>query len=205
MIHRIFLLIFAIMIVGFAPALAQNIFVKPNKNASASDEKPSLFIKPNKSAATKRQSVVKYADKLKVRQLKLKSAAKGEMLAYWHEIGFKPSNAQEILMYADAHRAKAQEVMYKRREALRAYIQKKAARQPSDGQLIGEISSRRLSALGFDTQHDLQSAQPVQSAEVASEVGAEKPSAAKKKAAKIYVRKPSENTANPSKIFTGYR
>jgi len=193
MIRRVFLLFFGIMIVGFAPAVAQNYFIKQDKSPVVAGEKPTLFNKLKQTTTNKKKSVIKYADKLKVKQLKAKSFAKANSLDYWRESGKKPTNAQEITMYADAHRAVAQQNMYRRREALIAHIQKQELKEQ------GRVSNKSVGAYSADTSKGTAAKASADDAKV------KKAKKSSTKKPKVFVKKSKDDKAKPTKVFNNYR
>ena len=187
MIRKVFLLFAVLVVAGLGPALAQDIFIKKNTGDSEPGAKPTLFNKPKTSAAGLKQSVVKYKDKIKVKNLKAKSFAKVKSLEEIKELGLKPTNAEEIQFYAQAHRAAAQDLMYKRREALMVHLKKEREK------LEEQIANQSQSAVEIAGNS---------SGGGTAKVGKVQKTASKKP--KLYVA-PKEDKSLPTKVFTGYR
>lgn len=191
MIRQSFLIFMMLIMAGLGPALAQGYYVKPDKGSASSEKSdgPTKIynkIKPN--SFSKKQSVVKYKDKLVVKNLKVSSMAKVKVLDDWIESGMKPRNSAEIMAYAQAHRAVAQNLMYERRQALIKHLDKK-------GQILrpefvkNETSSNNRSALDLGGSK-------------AADEDQGKPQKKVLKKRQIYVK--PENKVKPTKVFKSY-
>ena len=186
-----------LLLVGLGPALAQDIFIKKESpEAAENGSKPTIYNKPTAKKFVKKQSSsIKYSDKLKVHNQKLKSAEMMRTLEYWRENDAKPSNAQEILMYAQANRSIAQNLMYKRREALIKHLEKE------ERKLQAKLAKRTDSAFKVkEAQQDKK--ESVSKVSIDTE---DKP--AKKKKPRLFVskEKSAEEKAKPTKVFTNFR
>lgn len=189
MIRNVFLLFMMVLIGGLGPAVAQDLFIKLNKDTSTeadSDEKPTLYNKPIVSDdVKKKQSAIKYKDRLDVTQLQNKSEIRIQTLDDWREHKLKPQNAEQLIAYADAHRAVAQNLMYKRRQALIEHLEK------TERVISSNVSSNTAGAfkVGGNVSEDSGDETP-------EETGAERPR---------YFIKPKAESSKPTKVFTGYR
>jgi hypothetical protein len=191
MIRKYSLLACVILALGIGPALAANVFVTKDSGGK-SDEKPTIYNKIKPNSFTKQQQVVKYGARLNVEDLKAKSDMVAASLEEMREIGFKPSNAEEIQLYANAHRAVHQSYMYERRKALIKHFQKQDLERVKRDLL--KNSPKAAFKVG-------------KSSNKASEPDSEKPSKAKKKKLSkrpVYVKKSADEQAKPTKVFTDY-
>lgn len=195
MIHRKLFLIILLVLGGFMPALAQEVFI-PKETGAAPGEKPTLFVMP-KFDLTAPTASVKYKDKIKNETLKQASALKLKTLADWRASGYEPQNIQEQMALADATRAVHQNLMYKRRDALILHLQKEHEK--------------------FQAEYNRQQAQvasaepaPAQKPNLKKAMGQEEDNALPAattttiKKPTIYLE-PSKNQAGPNKVFTDYR
>ena len=133
MILKTFMKIMAIAsfmcVVGLGPALAQNIFLSPNNTTSSDNggesEKGRIFLSPEGRLSDEaRKPAIKYRDKLVVKAMRKKAIDKIKTLQEWEAAGMQPQNIEEQMMYAQAKRAVAQNVMYQRRQQVMARIEK---------------------------------------------------------------------------------
>ena len=181
-----------ILAIGIGPALAQNIFVaKPGSGGS--DEKPTIYNKVAPNAYTQQQKVVKYGARLNVKDQLAKSKMVAATLEEMREMGFKPSNAEEMLLYANAHRAKHQNLMYQRRQKLMEYQNKVAF----------ERTKQELLRNSPKAAYKVSKSKPASKAE---QPDAESPKAQTKvlKRRPVYVTKSADEKAKPTKVFTDY-
>ncbi len=192
MIRKLSLLAGVILAVGLGPAVAQDIFVT-NGSGSKKDEKPTIFNKVAPNSFTEKQKVVKYGARLNVQDQKAKSDMVAASLEEMREMGFKPSNAEEMQLYANAHRAVHQSYMYERRQALVKHLEKQDFERVKQGLL------RNSQKAAFKAGSQAQSK--------ASEPDSEKPAKAERKTYRknpIFVKKSAEEKAKPTKVFTDY-
>ena len=114
--------------VALGPAVAQNIFLSPNKASAEregdSQKKGRIFLSPNRLSDEANEPVIKYRDKLVVKAMRKKALEKIKTLEEWEAEGLEPQNMAERMMYAQAKRAVSQKVMYERRQGLMAEIEK---------------------------------------------------------------------------------
>lgn len=119
--------------VGLGPALAQNIFLTPNNTTSSTNDsakggeasKGRIFLSPQGRLSDEaRKPAIKYRDKLVVKAMKKQAIDKIRTLQEWEAAGMQPQNIEEQMMYAQAKRAVAQNMMYDRREQVMARIEK---------------------------------------------------------------------------------
>ena len=123
---RNLVLLSVLVVIGLGPALAQDIFIKKESaEASEDGEKQTIYNKSFvKKFGKKKNSFIKYSDKLEVQKHKKDSAELMLALEYWRENKTKPSNAEEIVLYAQANRARALNLMAQRREKLVEHLAK---------------------------------------------------------------------------------
>lgn len=191
MIRKYSLLAGVILAIGLGPAFAQDIFVTKG-SAGKTDEKPTIYNKVKPNSFSKQQKVVKYGGRLNVQDQLAKSEIVAASLDEMQEMGFKPSNAEEIQLYANAHRAVHQSYMYERRQALIKHFQKQDLERVKRDLL--KNSPKAAFKVG-------------KSSNKASQPDSEKPSTAKtKKLSKrpVYVKKSADEQAKPTKVFTDY-
>jgi len=182
-----------ILAVGLGSATAQDIFVTQKKNGD-SDAQPTVFnsVKPN--AFTEQQAVVKYGARLNVDDQINKSKLVAGSLEEMREIGFEPSTTEEMLLYANAHRAVHQSYMYERRKALQAHLEKKKIERVKRDLLRNSPRA----ALKVNSQ----------SSSSNSSSNAQDPETSTKKIRykrnPIFVKKSAEEKAKPTKVFKDY-
>lgn len=196
MIRQSFLILMMLMIAGLGPALAQTYYNKPDSSADSGkfEGKPTLYNKIKPNSFTQKQSVVKYKDKLNVKELKSTSMAKVKILEEWQAEGMKPTNAEEILAYAQAHRAVAQDLMYQRRAALIKHLEKQG------GALRPEFVKDNVSK---STQGAMDHGSASQSAGRSDDGGQDnEPQKKIVKKKRVFVK--PENKALPTKVFKNY-
>ena len=114
--------------------------------------------------------------------------AKVKVLDDWIESGMKPRNAEEIMAYAQAHRAVAQNLMYERRQALIKHLEKKG-RILRPEFVKNDVSSKNKNALDLGASKSAEDDQ-----------GKPKKKVLKKR--QVYVK--PENKAKPTKVFKSY-
>lgn len=200
MICAIFILSAVLICAGLAPALAQDLFVRPDGVGTPEGETPTLFVKPKKSSLPEgtKQYAVKYGDKLKLQQQKNKTKIIISSFDEMQEIGFKPRDAEEIGYYARMHTAVAQNVMYKRREKLMAYLEK----QEREAQ---EKIARQDKALKAKDPQPVEPEAPVSGVEPSDEeVSASESGGKAVKKTKLYVEPSPNEKAMPTKVFKNY-
>ena len=195
MIRKYLLLMSAGVTLGLGPALAQDVFIKKNFGQDP-DAPVTIFNKPKFSASAEKQSVVKYADRLNVQHLKAGSDAIASTLDEMREIGFKPSNAEEILLYANAHRAVSQSLMYERRKALINHLEKQEQRRIAQA----EIANRQTAA--FKTSGEVEA---TQTSTTTSQKTESSTRTQKLRTNRVFVRKSADEAARPTKVFQNYR
>lgn len=128
-LRRVCVLVLILVLAGGVQAGAQDIFLKYDKSKAkeqqeAGGDAPAIYVKPQKLKNSPAGSV-NYKDKVYNNQLQKVSKAKMETLEDWRESGLQPKTAEEIRAYANASRAASQNIMYKRRAALMAHLEKK--------------------------------------------------------------------------------
>ena len=203
----------ALAVLGFAPALAQDVFIKPDKAQSSDDSAPSLFVKPKAktSSNAKGPGSVKYSSTAETRGLKSKAAVRSQALEEIRELGLEPKTAEDIKMFASAYRSVSQEYMYQRRESLTAHLQKE------NNKLQNRLAS--MDAPEYDLTRAKAQAEAQAFAEtekVYKEHDLEVPDSLKpaKTTAKrrtqprvrnAVVKKDPLDSAKPTKVFTNYR
>ena len=182
-----------ILAVGLGSATAQDIFVTKNKGGD-SDAKPSIFntVKPN--SFTQQQSVVKYGARLNVDDQIAKSRLVAGSLEEMREIGFQPSTAEEMVLYANAHRAVHQSYMYERRKALQAHLEKKKIERIKQD-LLRNSPRAALRVNGSSSSGG--SSSNAKNAETP-------PKKVKYKRNPVFVKKSAEDKAKPTKVFKDY-
>jgi len=194
MIRNLFIMFAVVITVGFTPAVAQNYYNK--KTIKEPGSKPSLFNKPVQKPKTfigEQIGKIKYKDKLKLKQQKIASLTKAQSLEEIHELGLKPTNAEELMFYAQASRAVTQGEVYKRREALMVHLQKQKQK------LQAKIANQQAAALkvpGDTAKAPIQLSAPEKE---------NPPKKAKKSGKPKLFVKSKEDKAKPTKVFTGYR
>ena len=206
MIRNIVLTCMIVLMASLGPVLAQDYYVKKHKSAGEEGAKPTLFNKVKPSQFTHKQSVVKYKDKLNVKNLKNKSLAKLKDLGEWQASGKKPSNAQELLAYAQAHRAVAQNLMYERREALIKHLEKN--KQTIDLSIYSDTSQKVSGAMEVQNNDAVEDSKSDTSFSAFSGGQEDEPSGdhktVKKKRIFIKPKASAMDKAKPTKVFTGY-
>ncbi len=137
MFRRLAIICGILFLAGLGPALAADIFVRPQeggKSSSAESEEsghparlPVFNVPPSfhseKPSDTGQE--VLYQDKRDTAALKQNSLARIKTLEDWEASGREPQTEEEILAYASASRAVEQNLMYKRHEKLVAYMERK--------------------------------------------------------------------------------
>ncbi len=152
MIRNFVIMLAFIVAAGVTPVLAQSYYVKKvEEGAEATQKKTTLYNKPvtQSQSPGKQAPKIKYKDKLLVKQQKIKSLSAAKSLEQIHELGLRPSNAEEVMFYAQANRAVTQHAVHKRREALMVALQKKQRK------LLEQINKEH------GTKDDLAEAEPV--------------------------------------------
>lgn len=146
-LRRVFVLFLILVLGGGVPAGAQDIFLKYDKSKakekqeSGEGKKPTLYVKPQSSKSSSAGGI-SYKDRIYNNKLQKISKIKMESLDDWHRSGYQPQTAEEIRSYANASRAASQNIMYKRRAALMAHLERKQARIAR-----ANISTQQKSAL----------------------------------------------------------
>lgn len=194
MIHRKLLLIALLVMAGFVPALAQEVFIAKETGAEPG-EKPTLFVKPTIDLNAPTASV-KYKDKAKNEELKLASRVRLKTLADWQASGYKPQNIQEQMALADATRAVHQNLMYKRRDALILHLQKEDAKFQAE--YARQQAQIALAQPASNKKPDFEKAMGLK------EDSLPPPTTTTIKKPTIYLE-PGSNQAGPNKVFTDYR
>ena len=182
---------------GFAQA--QDIFNKYKGDEKAGikkDEEPTLFVKPDGFKSEQKVDKTKFAVpkevKLKNKQLQAEAAAKIAIYQDWIKSGKKPKTPEEIMAYADASRAYSQALMYQRREALNAHLEKKALKREKE----------RLAKLEVKKKKDAQTAAAVKAASL-KKLAAKK--AEPKKPQKVAQKKAPAKAASAQKSKPIYK
>lgn len=202
MIRNAFILGAVFLAVGLGPALAQELFVRKDGRAAQADEKPTLFVKPAPARFSypRRQSVVKYKDKLKLHQQQSDNKIIIDSFEEMRALGFKPRTAEDIQAYGQMHRATSQNIMYKRRAALMAYLEKQ------DTKLQARLAARNFGV--FADRDEVASADKQDVPVSEAVVGQDKreSSAARKVIQKprLFVRRSPEEQALPTRVFKPY-
>lgn len=194
MIRKYSLLAGVILAIGIGPALAENIFVTKQYSGGKSDEKPTIYNKVEPNGYTEQQKAVKYGNRLNVKDQLAKSRIVAATLEEMREMGFKPSNAEEMLLYANAHRAVNQNLMYQRRQKLIEY-QNKVAFERTKQELLRN-SPKSAFRVG-------NSKAPVSKMEN-HDAETEKSKTRVLKRKPVYVTKSADEKAKPTKVFTDY-
>jgi hypothetical protein len=192
MIRKYSLVLGVILAIGIGPALAQNIFVTKGGSGD-SDEKPTIYNKVEPNAFSEKQKVVKYGRRLNVKDQLAQSKIVAATLEEMREMGFKPSNAEEMILYANAHRAQHQSLMYQRRQKLMEY-QNKVAFERTKQELL-----RNSPKAAFKVGKSKSSSKAEQPDD---EVAKTKTRVLKGKP--VYVTKSADEKAKPTKVFTDY-
>lgn len=192
MIRKYSFIAAVILAVGIGPALAANVFVGGNTK-SKSGEETTIYNKVKPNAYTQKQAVVKYGARLNVQDQLAQSEIVAATAEEMREMGFKPSNAEEMLIYANAHRAVHQNLMYKRRQALMEHQNKvEFARVKRDLLKNSRKAAFKATAGGVSK----------------SSSKSEEPETPKKtrvlKRRPVYVTKSAEDKAKPTKVFKDY-
>lgn len=197
MICRFFILSIVFLGVGFGPALAQELFLRKD-DGSAKDGKPTLYMKPRESGFTDQTEhfAVKYKDKLKLQQQKGNTKVLISSFEEMQELGFKPRNAKEIDAYGRMHRALSQNIMYKRREALIAHLEKQ------EREVEAMLARRDAGALKVDDQKD--SATVSKETSEDAQGGHDTQTTKILKKPRVYVKKTADEKARPTKVFKDY-
>ncbi|MBL4805317.1 MAG: hypothetical protein JKY71_10660 [Alphaproteobacteria bacterium] len=193
MIRKYSLLAGLILAIGVGPALAQNIFVSKKYSGGKSDEKPTIYNKVDPNGFTEQQKVVKYGKRLNVKDQLAESKILSATLDEMREMGFKPSNAEEMILYANAHRAKHQNLMYQRRQKLIEY-QNKVAFERTRQELLRTSQKSAFKAKKPVTVSKGQESD-AEDTKTKTRVLKRKP---------VYVTKSADEKAKPTKVFTDY-
>ena len=212
MIRRLFILLALFVVVGLGPALAQDLFVRKNKDEKTEGEKPSLFVKPKTQSAGVYEvpSSSVRADKLKVRQQQAMSNIRVESLAELVEMGLRPRNAAEIEAYGQAHRARSQATMYKRREALIAHHERQEKKFHEEILQYQRQENERRAAIEKSQGSGknavvLNKAEPENKPSTSGSASGETHKADKSKArTKLFVRPSDKDKAKPGRVFNPY-
>jgi hypothetical protein len=199
MIRNVLIVLVVIAAVGFAPAVAQDYFIKKDKESGTG--KPILY---NKLPAKPKSSLgrggykVQYKDKLEVKRQKITSLKMAKSLDEIYELGLKPRNAEELIFYAQASRAVTQNMVYKRREALMEHLEKQ------EQQLDAQIASMQAGDFEADKGSRVKK-KNVRVKKAIKTGGPYKKENEEQNRPQLFVKSKQDGDKPRSKVFTGYR
>jgi hypothetical protein len=127
-----FLLLVSVVVLGFGPATAQDLFVNKYKRAdSETNSKPSLFVSrgqyerggAQRQSPERRSVKSRQQDKLALARNAKNVAEKIDVFYAWQNSDRKPHSQEEILSYADSKRALIEGTIMKRKQKLIARLE----------------------------------------------------------------------------------